>query len=319
MLRVAYWLVLLVAATALNPVYSEDYPVRPLRLVVGIAAGGGIDIVSRAVAAPLSDALHQPIVIDNRPGAGNLVAVKIVQHAPADGYTLLMGTIASHGINPVLRREIGYDPVRDFSPIGMVAVTENVLIVNPAFPAKTVADFVNYVKANPDKVLYASPGVGSSIHLTMELFMMQTKTKMVHVPYKGLLQTPILSGEVQAACANLASSLPFIRSGKLRALAVSSNARNSHLPSVPTFAEAGVPLDVVVWYAMFAPAQTPKLIVQTLNKQLAQALKTPEVVDRLSKLGFTARESTPDELNVWVHSELKRWREVVRAANIRVD
>jgi tripartite-type tricarboxylate transporter receptor subunit TctC len=319
MSRAACMLALLIAAGASVPAHCQGYPERPLRLVVGIAAGGGIDILARAVAAPLSEALRQSIVIDNRPGAGNLLAAKIAATAPADGYTLYMGTIASHGINPVLRRDVGYDPIKDFSPISMTAIAENVLVVNPSLPAATLAEFVKYAKANPGRILYSSPGVGSSIHLTMELIALQTNTKMVHVPYKGSVQIPIVSGEVQAACANLASSLPFIRPGKLRALAVSSQTRSGRLPDVPTFTEAGVPLEVVVWYALFAPAGVPSPVISRLNTELGKVLHMPEVVRRLDDLGFTARTSTTGELDAWVRSELKRWQGVVKAAGISVE
>jgi tripartite-type tricarboxylate transporter receptor subunit TctC len=309
----------LLAATVSAPTHSQAYPERPVRLIVGIQAGGGIDILARAVAAPLSEALHQQIVIDNRPGAGNLLAAKIAATAAADGYTLYMGTIASHGINPVLRRDVGYDPIKDFAPISMTAVAENVLVVTPSFPATTLSEFINYAKANPGKIFYSSPGVGSSIHLTMELIALQTKTKMVHVPYKGSVQIAIVSGEVQAACANLASSLQFFRSGKLRPLAISSKTRNSHVPDVPTFIEAGLPLEVVVWYALFAPAGVPQPVVTRLNSELAKVLQTPEVMRRLDDLGFTAKASTPQELGTWVRGELKRWQTVVNAAGIKVE
>ena len=238
---------------------SSILPNRPLRLVVGTVAGGGIDTISGPVATPLSEALGQPIVIENRPGAGMVVATKLVATASADGYTLLMGTIATHGINPsTLKRNLGYDPIRDFAPITLVANAANVLVVPVSLPARTVGEFVAYARGESGKLLFGSPGVGSSIHLSMELFKQYTKTEMAHVPYKTSLQPALLSGEIQAACANIPASLPNIRAGRLRALAVTSKSRSSRLPNVPSFTEEGVPLEVLVWYAIFSPGRGAK-------------------------------------------------------------
>jgi tripartite-type tricarboxylate transporter receptor subunit TctC len=319
--RFYYWHFVTVIASSLlllNMAQAQSYPNRPLRFVVGIAAGGGIDIISRAVAAPLSEELGQQVVVDNRPGAGNLLAAKVVAGAPPDGYTLLMGTIASHGITPLLRRDVGYDPIRDFSTLTMVATSANILVVHPSIPAKSMREFISHIRANPGKILYGSPGVGSSIHLSMELFKLHTKTSMVHVPYKGAVVTALLAGEVQAQCGNIAANLPSIRAGKLRALAVTSKARSPHLPDVPTFLEEGLPLEVLVWYAMFSPAGVPNPIISKLNAAIVKVLRSRDVIRRLDELGFDARSSTPEELAAWVRTETTRWREVIRVAGVTV-
>ena len=311
-------LVIVTALASLNVSQAQSYPNRPLRLVVGTVAGGGIDTISRTVATPLSEALGQPIVIENRPGAGMVVATKLVATASADGYTLLMGTIATHGINPVLKRDLGYDPIRDFAPITLVANAANVLVVPVSLPARTVGEFVAYAKANPGKLLFGSPGVGSSIHLSMELFKQYTKTEMAHVPYKTSLQPALLSGEIQAACANIPASLPNIRAGRLRALAVTSKSRSSRLPNVPSFTEEGVPLEVLVWYAIFSPAGVPKPVVEKLSAKIHEVLQLPDVVRRLDLQGYDVKLSTPEELAAWVRSETERWREVVKVSGISV-
>lgn len=299
---------------------GHAYPTRPVRLLLGTAPGGGFDITARIVATPLSELFGQPVVIDNRPGAGGGIAATMVANAPADGYTLMMGTVSSHGINPALYKKLPYDHIKDFAPVSMVATVPNVLAVHPSVPANNVSEFVTYAKAHPGKVLYGSAGVGSSLHLSMELFKSLTGINIVHVPYKGsaLFMPELLSGQLLAICSNIPSLLPYIRTHRIRALAVTSAKPTPRLPGLPTMMESGVPMEVIVWYAIFAPAATPKPVLARLHADLGKVLNNPEVRKRLDEQGVDARPSTPQELAAFVRAETGRWRHAVKASGATV-
>jgi len=256
-----------------------------------------------------------------QPGAGGGIAAALVANAPPDGYTLIMGTVSSHGINPALYRKLPYDHIKDFAPVSMVATVPNVLAVHPSVPANNVAEFVNYAKANPGKVLYGSAGVGSSLHLSMELLKSLAGINIVHVPYKGsaLFMPDLLSGQILAICSNIPSLLPYINSKRIRALAVTSAKPTPRLPGLPTMMESGVPMEVIVWYAIFAPAATPKPVLARLHGALDKVLKSPEVRRRLDEQGVDARPSTAEELAAFVRVETQRWQHAVKASGATVN
>jgi tripartite-type tricarboxylate transporter receptor subunit TctC len=300
---------------------TQGYPQRTLRAIVPNVPGGGADISSRIVAEGLSDALGKQVVVDNRGGAGGTLGVSIAAKATPDGYTVLMGSIATHGINPALY-QLPYHPLNDFAPISMIGTTPNVVVVHPSVPAMTLKEFIAYAKANPGKITYGSSGVGGSPHLAMELLKSMTGIDLVHVPYKGAgaVTIDLMGGQVQAASASVTGQLPHIKSGKLRALAVTSAKRIAPLPDVPTAAEAGVPgYEVTIWYAMFAPVAVPKAIVARLNAELVTLLNAPDMKTRLAQQGIDASSSTPEELSRFVQAEIAKWAKVVKAAGIVAD
>lgn len=320
-MRIAILALVVVSSLISFGAQAQAYPNRPLRAIVPVAPGGGTDIISRIVAAGLSEALGRPIVVDNRAGAGGSLGVSIAAKAPPDGYTLLMGTIATHGINPALY-DLPYHPVRDFAPISLIGTTPNVLVVHPSVPATSVSEFVAYAKANPGKINYGSSGVGGSPHLAMELLKSMTGIDIVHVPYKGagIAVTDLLGGQVQAMSASLPGQLPHIRSGKLRALGVTTAKRSAQLPDVPTVIESGIPgYEVTIWYAMFVPAAVPKAIVTRLNAEMVKLLNAPDMKERFAQQGLDPASSTPGELTAFVKSEIAKWAKVVKNAGIRVD
>ncbi len=304
---------------AASVAHSQTYPSKSGRLLVGFAPGGGVDITARIVAAKLSEIWGQQLVVDNRAGAGGTIATEIAAHAPADGYTLLLCGIWSHGVAPSLYKTLGYDHIRDFAPVSLIGTTPNMLVVLPSFPAKSVSEFIAYVKANPGKVAVASPGAGSSPHMTLELFRLTTGTDFVHVPYKGGAPAlaDLLGGHIQAMFDNMSSQVATIKAGRTRVLAVTSSKRNAHFPEVATMIESGVPIDVTVWYGLCAPAAVPKPILAKLNADLRKALSMTDVKQRLDENGVDAAPSTPAEFAALIKSETEKWAKVVRDARIQ--
>lgn len=306
-----------------GPLGAQGFPERPLRLLVGQAPGTATDLVARAVANKWGELLGQAVVVENRPGVGESLAADAVAKAAPDGYTILFGSIASHGIGPAVNRNLPYDPARDFAPVSMVGTVPNVLVVNPGVPARGVGEFIALVRANPGKWNYASTGVGTSTHLGMELLKAQVAMDIVHVPYKagGAAFTDLVAGQVTAGLFNLPSQLPLIRSGKVRALAVSSLKRSGQLPDVPTLAESGVAgYEVVVWYAVFAPAATPRTTHARLHSDLVRAIESPDLRERLiSQLGVDPATSTPEELARFSQAEIKKWAGVAQRAGVKIE
>jgi tripartite-type tricarboxylate transporter receptor subunit TctC len=309
------------ACVAASVAFAQDYPARPLRLIVAFAPGGSVDVIARIAAQKLGDALGQQVVVDNRPGAGGNVSAEIVAHSVPDGYTLYVCS-ASLVANASLYRKIAYDPVRDFAPVTLLASAQSVLVVHPAFPAKTVKDIIAFAKKAPGTINYASPGSGSSGHLTMELFKTMAGVNLVHVPYKVMsqLQGDVIAGQIPIAFSTIPGALPHIQAGRMVAVAVSGARRSSALPNVPTIAEAGVPgYEATTWYPVLVPAHTPKAIVDKLNAQLVAIVKAPELQERLLTMGIDPIGSTPEELAAHMKSELKKWAHVVEASGARVD
>ncbi|OZI30275.1 MFS transporter [Bordetella genomosp. 10] len=299
------------------------YPDQPIRIVIGYAAGGTTDILARALGEQLGKQLNQSIVIENKPGAAGNLAASYVQQAKPDGYTLFMATVASHGINPALYKNLGYDPVKGFAPVGMVASIPLVLIANPKLPAKNVEELAALCREKPGAMNYASSGNGSPVHLAGAMFAQDAHVNIVHVPYRGgaLANTSVMTGETQFSFATLPAALPQVKAGTLRALAVTTRERSAQLPDVPTVAEtkgfAGY--EINTWNAIMAPAGTPPAVVEKLDQAIKQAMASPELVKRFQGEGATPKTSTPKELAAFVDAELKKWAGVVKSVNIKLD
>jgi len=304
------------AATAL----AQNYPARAIRVVVPSAPGGGTDFVARVIGPPLYERLKQPLVIDNRGGAGGTVGTDIAAKAPADGYTLLL-VFVNFSIFPSLYSHLAFDPVRDFEPISMVAKTPLVLVVNPQVPAKSVREFIALAKGG--KALnYAAPGVGSLGHLAGELFKASTGIDMPHIPYKGggPSISALLAGEVQAYFSTMPAALAQVKAGKLRALAVTSAKRAATEPDIPTIAESGVAgYDVTGWFGLLAPKKTPRPIIMLLNHEAAAVLALPEVKQRLTVGGVEPAPGTPEEFGATIKAEIEKWARVVKVAGLRAE
>jgi tripartite-type tricarboxylate transporter receptor subunit TctC len=301
---------------------AQDYPAKPIHLIVPFPPGGGNDTVARAIATQAGPALGQPIVVDNRPGAGGIVGAEAAAKAPPDGYTLFLGGVGSHAVNPNLHAKLPYDAVKDFAPITLVASAPSVLVVNPSLPARSVAELTAYARANPGKLNYASNGNGSSAQLAAVLYETMAGVKMVHVPYKGLAPAlnDLLGGQVQLMFNSILGVIPLIQAGRLRALAVTSRKRSALLPEVPTLAESGLAgYEAGSWYGILAPAGTPRAIVERLHAEIVAAVKAPEVSQRLAAEGAEVIGSTPEEFAAHIQAELARMREAIRAGGIRME
>lgn len=300
---------------------TSSWPDKPIKIIVGYSAGGATDVLARLVAVKMTGTLGQTVIVENKPGANSNVGAELVARAPADGYTLYAYSIANT-INMSLYPKLGYDSIKDFEPIGMIAKIPNILVVNPNLPIKTVADYVRYAKDSKDGITFASSGSGSSIHLSGEMFKMQAKIQMLHIPYKGSAPavTDLLGGQVESMFDNAPSSLPHVQAGKLRPIAITSAQRSPSLPDVPTLAESGYPgFDVQSWFALVAPAGTPKAIIEKLNAALNKALAAPDVRQRLQELGATPDPGTPEKMRDFASAEVKRWREVVKASGAKAE
>ena len=301
---------------------AQSYPARPIRLIVPFPPGGGNDTVARAIAQEASPALGQSIVVDNRPGAGGIIGASEAARAPADGYTLFLGGVGSHAVNPNLHSKLPYDAVKDFAPITLVASAPSVLVVHPSVPVHTIAEFAAYARANPGKLNYASNGNGSSSHMAAVLYETNAGVKMTHVPYKGLgpALTDLMSGRIELMFNSIVAILPHIQAGKLRALGVTSKQRSSLLPDVPTIAESGWPqYEAGSWYGILAPAGTPPAIIDRLHREIVKSLKDPEVQKRLAGEGADVIGSTPQEFSAHIKSELGRMGQAIKAAGLKLE
>ncbi len=302
---------------------QESYPSRPVTIVIGFSAGGTTDIITRLISDDLRKALGQPIVIDNRPGAGGNIGADIVAHAKPDGYTLLMGSVGPLAINASLYKRMPYDNLKDLTPITLVAHVPNMLVVNPrTVAAKTFQEFVAQVKANPGKFFYASTGSGTSSHLSGVLLNLQAGLDLTHVPYKGAVAlNDVLAGDqVQCMFATIPSAIQLVRSGKLRALAVTSLHRSGGVPEVPTIAESGFPdFDASSWFGLVGPAGMPREITQKLQSEIARILKNPTLRDRFIQQGADPVANTPDEFAQYMKAETAKWAKVVKASGAQAD
>lgn len=298
---------------------AQGYPDRPIKIIHGFAPGGGADLLLRTILPALSENLGQQVVVEYRTGAGGNIAMETVAHAAPDGYTLLMGT-PGLAINPSLYKDLPFDPAKDFAPISLIGTVQNVLIVNPDFPARYVAQLIALAKASPGKLNYSSSGTGTSLHLAGELFKASTGVNIVHIPYKGGAQamTAVIAGEVQMMWNVLPSALPQIKAGKVRALAVTGRVRSGALPDVPTMQEAGVNgYTAITWNGILAPANTPETIVNRLHDAVVKALHSPGMKEKYAAIGQDLAWDTPDEFSKFIADEAARWKNVIRTAGIK--
>lgn len=299
---------------------ADAWPSKPITLIVPFAAGGTTDILARIVGQKLGDTLHQPVVVDNKAGAGGTLGANVAARA-TDGHTFFLATIA-HAIAPGLYKSLPYDFIKDFEPVGLVASTPNVLIVQPSLPAKTVPELIAYIKAHPGAVNYGSAGPGSTEHLAGELFRSMTGTQITHVPYKGgaPMMADLLAGQIQMALETSPSASQHVRAGKVRALAVTSARRSAAYPGVPTLSEAGVKgYEMITWFALMAPQGTPAPVVERMHKELAAALKQPDVLAKFAEQGVTAGDMAPAALGSFIRNETAKWGRIVKESGARVD
>jgi tripartite-type tricarboxylate transporter receptor subunit TctC len=299
---------------------AQSYPAKPVRFVVPFAPGGSTDTLARSMGGKLSELLGQQVVIDNRPGANGDIGTSIVARAVPDGYTVVLGYIANFGIGPSLYDKMPYDPVKDFAPITQVAGASNILVIHPSVPAKNLKEFIAYAKANSKKVTFASASVASVGHLTGELLNDLAGIDMVHVPYKGSGQaiTDLVGGHIKVMISGMASTLPHVKSGKLRGLATTGARRTPATPDLPTIAESGFPgFEASSWFGVFAPAKTPKPIISRLNQDIIKALQDPAVAKRLADVGFEITTGTPEQFAAYIQAEIKKWAKVVKLSGAK--
>ena len=320
-MSVRLWFVIF-AALASSGAAAQQYPVKPVRIVVGFTPGGGNDVISRLVANNLTTAFGRQFVVENRPGAGGMIAAELVAKSPPDGYTLFLAGVATHGINPNLQKNIPYDPVRDFDPVCLMASAPALLAVHPSLPSRTVRQFIAFAKARPGQLNYASSGHGSSSQLAAELFNSMAGTKIQHVPYKGIgaASTDLLSGQVQVMFNAAAALLVHTRSGRMRALGIGSLQRIPAIPDIPTLSESGVPgYQSGSWYGFVAPAGTPRAIIDRLSRETAAAVKSPDISSKLSAEANLVIGSSPEEFSAHIKGELARIGKVIRDAGITME
>jgi len=301
---------------------AQTYPAKPIRLVVPFPAGGSLDVVARAIGQKLAEAWGQPVVVDNRPGAGGNIGADLVAKSAPDGYTILEGALSTHAVNVSLYGKMPYDPVRDFAPITLVAVTPNVLVVNPSVPANSVKELIAYAKANPGKLSFGSGSNGSAGHLAGELFKTEAGVDMVHVPYKGAAPAmqDLLAGQIQLMFDNLANSMQQVRAGKLRALAVTTAHRSTLVPDLPTLSEAGLPgFDISTWWGFLAPAGTPKEIIAKWNAEVARILATPEMKAFFAQQGAEPSPTSPEAFAAMIQREIPKYAKIVKESGAKVD
>ena len=298
---------------------AQNYPNKPIRLVVTFPSGGAPDILARLFSEKAQ--LGQPVVVDNKPGAGGNIGADFVAKSAGDGYTLVLGTVGTHSINGSLYEKMPYDMVKNFSPVSLIASAPNLLVVNNNVPVKTVPEFVAYLKANPNKLSFGSPGVGTSVHVSGELFKSMTGTQMTHVPYKGrqFAIPDLVGGSIQLMFDNMPSALPMAREGKIRAIAVTTAKRSSAAPEIPTIAESIPGCEATTWFAMFAPAGTPKPVIDRLNAEVLRVFRLPDVAERLKTLGLEAVLSSPEELSAYQASEITKWTKVVKESGAKAE
>ena len=315
-------LFLAAALTAAPAALAQTYPTKTVRMIVAFPPGGTTDILARATAQKLTEAFGQQVVIDNRPGAGGNIGTELVARSPADGYTLLASPGSTLTSNPAVYAKVPFDTVRDFAPVTIIAEVPNVLIVHPSLPVKTVKELIALAKSRPGQLAYASTGAGQSTHLSAELFKQMARVDMIHVPYKGSAPalTDMVAGQVTVMFDNMPSCLPFVKAGRLKAIAVTSTKRSPTTPELPTVAEAALPgFDVTVWFSVLAPANTPRDIVARLNAEIVKALKAPDMRERLSQQGAEPVGNTPEEFAGVIKRDLAKWSKLVTDANIRLD
>ena len=312
----------LAAISTHGPASAQSYPQKPVRIVVGVPAGGTTDVVARLLGHKLGELLGQQVVIENRGGAGGNIGAELVAKAPPDGYTLFLATIGTMAINPSLYSKMPFDTLRDFAAISQLTSMPQLLVVHPSVPVKTVKELIAYAKSRPGQLTFASGGGGTAIHLAGELFKTMAGVEMVHVAYKGggPAMTDLIGGQVSLMFDQILTSLPHVQSGRLRGLAVTTANRSPAAPQIPTIAEAALPgYAVTTWHGLLAPAGTPREIVNRLSSEAAKALQNPDIRDRFAAQGVDPVSSTPEQFSALMKSELEKWRKVIAASGMKID
>ncbi len=313
---------LMLTLPALAGAQNPTYPSRPVKIIVPFPPGGAIDALGRLLSQKMSESWGQSVVVENRAGAGGMIGTEAGARAAPDGYTLTMGAVSTHAINASIYKKVPYDGQKDFAPVAPVAIVPNLLVVNPSLGVNTVAELVAMAQAKPGQLSYASAGAGTTLHISCELFKSLTRTEMVHVPYKGSgpAIADVIAGRVPVMCDSVTSAQPHVKAGKLRALGITSTARSSAMPQVPTLAEAGVAgYEMNPWFGLFAPAGTPAAIVGRLNAEVNRILALPDVKERLAAIGADPMQATPEQFAALLRADAEKWAKVVRAAGITAD
>jgi tripartite-type tricarboxylate transporter receptor subunit TctC len=303
------------------PAGAQSWPEKQVNFIVPFSAGGTTDLFGRLLTQHMQQKFGKPFIVENRAGAGGNLGAAAVAKAAPDGYTFLVGTVSTHAINPFLYSKLPYDTVKDFQPVSLIARLPNILVVHPGLPANNVAELIAHLKANPDKLSYGSSGAGTSIHLAAELFKIKTGTTMTHVPFRssGDIMNNLTGGHINLAFDNITLAWPQVKAGRLRALAVSSTARSEIAPEVPTVAETIPGFDATSWHGVFAPAGTPKPIVDAMAAEMKRILELPDVKEKLFEIGAIASPMTPDEFVKFIDGERTKWAEVVKASGAKLD
>lgn len=314
------WLLLLLLSWTV-PLAAQPYPAKPIRVIVPFPAGGIADLYARLIGSRVTASWHQPVVVENRTGAGGNIAAEAVAKAAPDGYTLVMGSLGTHAVNVSLFSKLPYDPVRDFSPIALVLEAEGLLVVHPSVPAQSVLDLIAYGRAHPGRLTFASAGMGTASHLAGELFKSMARVEMTHVPYKGNVPaiTDLLAGQTSLLFATMPTVLPFAKTGRLRALATIGTTRSAAAPDLPTVGESIPGFEVNNWIGLFAPAGTPSDIVRRWNGEVTRIMQSPDIQARLPAEGARFSPNTPEQFGEFVKSEIAKWAPVVKASGARVD
>lgn len=320
-MRLIFAAAMTLLTAALSPLHAQEWPAKTVTIIVPFTAGGTADLFARLLAANMQQKLGASFIVENRSGAGGNIGAAAVAKAPNDGYTLLLGTVSTHAINQFMYSNMQFDPAKDFQPISLIARLPNVLVVNPKIPAKTPAELVTYLKANPNKITYASSGVGTSIHLAAELFKIKTGTTMTHVPYRssGEVMQNVTAGHVDLAFDNMTLAWPQAQSGNVRALAVTSLERSPTAPNIPTMDETFKGFEATSWHGLFAPAGTPKPVVDKLAAEVKRILEVPENKQKLMDIGAVASPMTPDEFTAFIATERAKWEPVVVASGAKAQ
>jgi tripartite-type tricarboxylate transporter receptor subunit TctC len=320
--NIARYVATLAVACAPLAAAAQDYPVKPIRLIVPFGAGGTTDILARVVGDRLSERWGQQVLIDNRPGAGGNIAAELAARAAPDGYTIFLGSMGTQSMNVSIYSKLPFDPVNDFAPISLVSNSANLLLIHPSIPATSVRELIQLAKAKPDRFSYSTSGAGSFNHMSAELFNLMAETKMVHIPYKSGAQTvtAVVSGEADLVFQTIPAALPLVEARRLKALAVCTLQRHPLFPQVATANESGLPgFTISSWYGILAPAATPKAIVTALNEALVQIIKSPAASKRLLELGVDPVSNTPEQFAALVRADIVKWAKVAKAANIKVN
>jgi tripartite-type tricarboxylate transporter receptor subunit TctC len=313
---------LLLASAWVLPAPAQEYPVKPIRMIIPFVPGGANDVFGRLVGIKITEAHRQQVVIENRGGAGGSIGVELAAKSPPDGYTLVLGNIANLAVNPTLYRKPGYNPLTDLQPITLIAKLPSILVVHPSLPAQNVKALIALARAQPARLTFGTGGAGSGSHLTMALFTLQSKIDLVHIPYKGVgpAMIDLLAGQITMAFGAVPGAGPHVRSGRLRGLGVSSAARIAAYPEVPTIAQAGLPgFEATLWYGVLAPAGTPMFIVNRLHATITRAMQSPDMKERFTAEGAEQVGNTPQEFHTYIKSEIERWAVVVRASGMKAE